>query len=123
MLLAFQILISCIAGIFANVLVYRLVIAPLVKARNTCEPKTTELVGLKASVTADISFDEFGEIRYVLNRNSFASPAKATNRGQIKAGKDVVICWIEDDIFYVASLNDIEGQETAISADLVYDNS
>lgn len=76
MLLAFQVLISCMAGIFAGVSVYKLVLAPLRKAQNTCEPKTTELVGLKATVSEDISFEEFGEIRYVLNRNSFTSLLK-----------------------------------------------
>ncbi|QHQ59675.1 hypothetical protein Ana3638_01750 [Anaerocolumna sedimenticola] len=103
-------LLSCIAGIFVSLSVHKLVLAPLKKAQNTSAPNIEDLVGLKATVTESIYSDGFGEIRYVINGNSFTSPAKSTNGGQIKAGKDVAICWIEDYVFYVASLDDIGTQ-------------
>ena len=100
-------LLSCITGILVSVSVHKLVITPLKKAQNTSAPNAEDLVGLRASVTETIYSKGFGEIRYVINGNSFTSPAKSTHGGEIKAGKDVAICWIEDHVFYVASLDDI----------------
>ncbi len=101
------VLISISAGLFVSGLVHHFVIKPLKKAQNTSAPNAEELVGIRATVTESICLGGFGEIRYVVNGNSFASPAKATNGGGIKAGKEVAICWIEEHVFYVASLDDI----------------
>jgi len=101
------VIISAFAGVLISSLVNCFVIKPLKKAENTSAPNAEELVGVKATVTESIPFEGFGEISYVVKGNSFNSPAKATNGGEIKAGKEVAICWIEEHIFYVVSLEDI----------------
>ncbi len=105
--LFFIVIVATAAGIIVSMLVHHLVIKPLKKAQNTSAPNAEELVGIRAAVTETIYAGGFGEISYVIHGNSFSSPAKATNGGEIKAGKDVAICWIEDHVFYVAGLDDI----------------
>ncbi len=102
------ILIATAVGLFVSISVYQLVMKPLKKAQNTSAPSAEELVGLKATVSETIFPGGYGEIRYVINGNSYMSPAKATNGNGIKAGKDVAICWIEEHVFYVSCLDDIE---------------
>ena len=106
----FIILIAVATGMFISILMYRLVLKPLKKAQNTSTPNAEDLVGIRATVTETICAGGFGEISYVINGNSYTSPAKATNGTEIKAGKDVAICWIEKYIFYVSSLDGPEMQ-------------
>jgi membrane protein implicated in regulation of membrane protease activity len=107
--------IATAVGLFVSILVYQLVLKPLKKAQNTSTPNAQDLVGLRATVTETICSGGFGEIGYVINGNSFNSPAKATNGGEIKTGKDVAICWIEDHVFYVSSLDDIGTKTNKVS--------
>ena len=107
MVIIIILIIAIISGILVSSLVYYLVIKPLKKAQNTSAPTSEELVGVRATVTGTIFLGGYGEISYVVKGNSFTSPAKATNGGEIKVGKDVAICWIEEHVFYVASLEDI----------------
>jgi membrane protein implicated in regulation of membrane protease activity len=100
------ILISAAVGIGAASLVHFLVLKPLKKAQNTSTPAKDELVGVMATVSETILAGGFGEIRYVVNGNSYTSPAKATNKEEIKAGKEVVICWIKNHVFYVVRLEE-----------------
>lgn len=101
------IIIPIVAGIVVSGLIYHLVIKPLKKAQNTSAPNAEELVGIRAVVTETICAGGFGEISYVVKGNSFTSPAKATSGAEIKTGKEVAICWIEEYVFYVASIDDI----------------
>lgn len=102
-----EILIAVISGLFVSTMIQVFVLAPLKKAQNTSTPDAKELVGLNAVVSETIFKGGFGEIRYVINGNSYVSPAKSTNGEEIKTGKDVAICWIEDYVFYVANMEDI----------------
>lgn len=102
-----DVFIAVSSGLFVSILVHLLVLAPLKRAQNTSAPDAKELVGLNAMVSETIFKNGFGEIRYVINGNSFVSPAKSTNGEEIKSGKDVAICWIEDYVFYVANMEDI----------------
>jgi membrane protein implicated in regulation of membrane protease activity len=95
------------AGILVCMTMSKFLIKPLKNAQNTSTPNAEDLVGLRAVVSETIFKDGFGEIRYVINDNSYTSPAKATNGSEIKVGKDVAICWIEDHVFYVSSFDDI----------------
>ncbi|MDF2803524.1 MAG: NfeD-like [Anaerocolumna sp.] len=103
----FEVLIAVLSGLFVSIVIHLLVLRPLKKAQNTSTPDAKELVGLNAIVSETIFKDGFGEIRYVINGNSYVSPAKSTNGGEIIIGKDVAICWIEDYVFYVANMEDI----------------
>lgn len=101
------IIISVAAGTLVSAFVFFAVIKPLKKAQNTSAPDTEELVGLRATVAEKIIAGGFGEISYVINGNSFMAPAKATNGEEIKVGKDVAICWIKENVFYVVSMEDM----------------
>lgn len=102
----FNLLISFVTGVLACMLIHFFVLKPLKKAQNTSAPSREELIGIPATVSETIRAGGFGEIRYVVNGNSFTSPAKATDGREIKAGEDVAICWIKDHVFYVASLKE-----------------
>jgi membrane protein implicated in regulation of membrane protease activity len=103
----FIVLISIVSGIMVSALVFFLVIKPLKKAQNTSAPDTQELIGLQAVVTETIVTGGFGEIKYVINGNSFVAPAKATNGEMIKVGKEVAICWIKEHTFFVVRMDDM----------------
>lgn len=98
-------LLSSLIALFIVFLVYRYILKPLKKAQNTSTPESDDLVGLIAVVTESIFQDSYGEISYVINSNSYHAPAKSTNKGEIKAGSRVVICWIKDHVFYVSSID------------------
>lgn len=99
--------ISVLSGLFVSIVIHLLVLKPLKKAQNTSTPDVQELVGLRATVSETILKEGFGEIRYTIHGNSYTSPAKSTSGVEIKAGKEVAICWIENYVFYVASIDDI----------------
>lgn len=106
MAILFNLLISIASGVLACSLVHFLILKPLRKAQNTSAPTKEELIGIRATVSETILAGGFGEIRYVVKGNSFTAPAKSTNGEEIKAGKDVAICWIKDHVFYVVSLEE-----------------
>jgi membrane protein implicated in regulation of membrane protease activity len=103
----FILLISFATGIMLCALIYRFILKPLKKAQNTSSPSEDELIGIRATVTETIIPNGFGEIRYIVNGNSFTAPAKETKDGEIKAGKDVAICWIKEHVFYVVEIHDM----------------
>ncbi len=102
--LIFLVLIAAAAGFLTCALVHFLVIKPLKNAQNTSAPKLEDLIGLRANVTETIIAGGFGEIRYVINGNSYSAPAKSTAGDEIKAGSEVAICWIKDHVFYVVPM-------------------
>ena len=99
--------ISVVSGLFICTLVNNLVMKPLKKAQNTSAPEQEELIGVRAVVTETIFAEGFGEIRYEVKGNSFTSPAKSTTGVEIKAGKEVAICWIENHVYYVVDINEM----------------
>lgn len=100
------IIIAVLSGLLISLMVSLLVIKPLKKAQNTSSPSAEELVGVRATVTETIFEKGFGEISYIINGNSYNSPAKSTNGEEIIKGKDVAICWIENYVFYVTTIED-----------------
>ncbi len=97
-------IIAIASGITSSYLLFKLVIAPLRKAQNTSTPEESELIGLLATVSEKIFEKGFGEISYIINGNSYTSPAKSTNGEEILQGSEVAICFIEERIFYVSQL-------------------
>ena len=102
-----MLLISAATGFAVCFSIQHFIITPLKKAQNTSTPDVQDLVGLPATVAETIMENGFGEIRYVINGNSYTSPAKTINGGEIKAGGSVAICWIEEYVFYVTSTENI----------------
>lgn len=103
----FIVLIAVVSGIIICFLVQHFIITPLKKAQNTSAPEAHELIGLPAVVSETIFEQGFGEIRYVINGNSYTSPAKSIDGGELKTGINVAICWIEGYVFYVTSTENI----------------
>lgn len=99
-------IIAFAAGAIVSILLNLIVIKPLKKAQNTSTPNLEDLVGVSAVVTETILENGFGEISYVINGNSYTSPAKTTNGEMIQMGKAVAICWIEEYVFYVTGIDD-----------------
>lgn len=99
-------IIAIVSGTVVSTLLNVVIIKPLKRAQNTSTPNAEDLIGVKALVTETILENGFGEISYVINGNSYTSPAKTINGDMVKMGKEVAICWIEEYIFYVTSMDD-----------------
>ncbi|SHK80031.1 hypothetical protein SAMN02745136_03392 [Anaerocolumna jejuensis DSM 15929] len=100
-------LIAIVPGLIICFLVQHFIVTPLKKAQNTSTPEAQDLIGLPAVVSESILERGFGEIRYVINGNSYTSPAKSIDGIELKAGVNVAICWIEGYVFYVTSTENI----------------
>lgn len=99
-------LIAIGSGIGASVMVDLFVIRPLKRAQNTSTPEAEDLVGVRAYVLETIYENGFGEISYVINGNSYTSPARSTTGEEIKKGEDVAVCWVEEYVFYVTRIEE-----------------
>lgn len=105
--MVFVVIISILSGIAISGCVHFFIMKPLKKAENTSSPKLEELVGIIGTVSERIRVDGFGEIRYVVNGNSFTAPAKSTDGTELKVGTEIIIGWIEDHVFYVFVMPDM----------------
>jgi hypothetical protein len=79
------------------------------KKKGSYTPNPLEMVGKRATVSENIAFGGFGKISFLKNGHRFITPARSTNGTAIRSGKEVVVCWIENKIAYVVSINDIDG--------------
>lgn len=89
-------------------LIHRYILLPLKKAENTSAASKEELIGLLAKVNERIPADGFGEITYVIHGNSYVAPAKSATGKKIPKGTEVSICWIEDYVFFVVQLEEVD---------------
>lgn len=94
-------LIALVIAFGICILITRLLIVPLKRAQNTSAADQEELLGLMATVTETILENKFGEIRYTIHGNTYTSPAKGANGEAFLVGSQVLICYIEDHVFYV----------------------
>lgn len=102
----FILLISAVIGMSISLFINRIVFIPLKRAQNTSAPELEELIGILAKINESIGETGFGEINYVVNGNSYNAPAKSTDGKAIMKGTEVSVCWIEDHVFYVTSVED-----------------
>ena len=91
---------ATIAALVAYIL-YRFVIMPLSKAQNTSTIEIQSLIGHSATVTGKILQGSYGQITYTMKGNTFNSPAKAEDGGEIAANTPVEIIYIQDNTYYV----------------------
>lgn len=92
---------AVVIAFIAASLIYFLIIVPLYKAQNTAITDHQKIKGLSAVVTSPILENGYGEISYTVNQNEFTSPAKYIGKTYLGAGKEVFIVYIEDNVFYV----------------------
>lgn len=82
----------------------KFIITPLYKAQNTSAVSQQDLIGHIARTKINIIGNSFGSITYVVNGNTYSSPAKSMDSTDISKGEDVKIVQIENNIFYVIRL-------------------
>lgn len=82
-------------------IIYKCVIVQLYKAQNTSAIERQKLIGQKAKVTLTIRQGGYGKITYIINGNTYNSPAKSENGNEIKSGTEVQICYIDKNTFFV----------------------
>lgn len=99
----FIISLSCafIVALIVAYIIYKFVIVQLYKAQNTSAVERQKLIGQKAKVTLSIRQGGYGKITYVVNGNTYNSPAKTEDGGEIMVGKEVEIVYIDKNTYYV----------------------
>ncbi len=97
--------VSLASGIIVSSLLYRFVAIPLYKSENSTDVSRDDLVGKDAEVISTILENGFGKIRYVVNSIRYTAPAKHMEDKAVNQGSKVVICKIENNVFYVTEIN------------------
>ena len=96
-------------GLAVAFALYWCVIVPLYKAEaNSMAVKKESLIGKKAEVINVILEDSYGKISYIANQNKYTGTAKSVDGARIGQNKRVVIVRVEENIFYVKALIDLE---------------
>lgn len=95
-------LLPWLLGIAAMNLLYRCIILPLQRAENTSAIEIDQLIGSGATVIETILENGFGKISYTVSGTIYNAPAKHIEGKKIIVGSDVVICKIENFVFFVA---------------------
>lgn len=97
--------VSLASGIIVASLLYRFVAIPLYKSENSTDVSRDDLIGKDAEVISTILENGFGKIGYVVNSIRYTAPAKHMEDKAVLQGEKVVICKIENNVFYVTELN------------------
>lgn len=97
-------LIAVASGLLIAFLIYRYIVVPLYKAQNTSAVSQAELIGHRAVMKLDIRGDNFGRVSYVINGNTYTSPAKSLEGKEINRGEEVIIVEIRKNVFFVDKL-------------------
>lgn len=100
-------LVALAAGVVTAFLLYRFVAIPLYKSENSTHVSRDNLVGMQAEVISSILENGFGEIKYTVNSIRFTGPARHIDDKAVKQGVKVIICKIENNIFYVSEMQEL----------------
>ncbi len=92
------------SGVLVSTLLYNFVAKPIYRSENTSNVSREMLIGTAAEVSTDILTDSFGTITYTVNSLRFNAPSKHIEGKAVKQGQKVVICKIEDNIFYISEI-------------------
>ncbi|MCT4563841.1 MAG: hypothetical protein N4A68_05915 [Maledivibacter sp.] len=106
-------IISLVIAYAITLLIYKLIVLPLFKAQNTSAASQKDLIGITAKVTSKIFENSFGQITYANKGNTYSSPAKSIDKKAIETGSEVVIISIENNIFYVATSEELFSDDPA----------
>lgn len=100
-------IVALASGIVVSALLYNFVAKPIYRSENTSNVSRGELIGVAAEVTTDILANGFGTIKYTVNSIMFTAPAKHIDEKAVRQGEKVVICKIEDNVFYISEVSSI----------------
>lgn len=103
--------IALAAAFLVSFAVYRFIVVPLYRAQNTSAISQKELIGREANVALGMEGESFGKIIYIVNGNTYTSPAKSIDGAKISRGEKVVIEKIENNVFWVRSRIDKKEEE------------
>ncbi|MCL2605399.1 MAG: NfeD family protein [Defluviitaleaceae bacterium] len=93
--------IGFISGISVAGLLNRFVIVPLQKAQNTSAFNMQDTIGTQAVVISPIPRNGYGKIRYNISGSVVTSPAKSEDGGEVSAGEQVDIVYVEKNTYFV----------------------
>ncbi len=96
--------IAFISAYILAMLLYRFLVIPLKGIETKSEISEKEAIGKRALIISSILENGYGSIKYSINDNSFTAPAKNIDGEAIKQGEEVLICKIEDSVYYVSKL-------------------
>lgn len=97
-----SLIIALSIGLTVSILLHKFIVTPLYRAQNTSAISQEKLIGHMAKTKVSIIGDNFGSITYVVNGNTYSSPAKSIDGKDIYKGEEVRIVDIDRNIFYVA---------------------
>lgn len=100
----FALLIAACSGLIIAFIIYKYIVVPLYKAQNTSAPAQAELIGHRAKMKLGTNGDSFGRVSYVVNGNTYTSPAKSLDGKEIMRDEDVIIVEIQKNVFFVDKL-------------------
>lgn len=98
---------SIMLGIAIAVILYRYVALPLYRSENSSHASRADLIGKMAVVISPVLKNGFGEIRYTINDTRYNAPAREIDGHAVEQGTEVVICRIEENIFYISRIERI----------------
>lgn len=104
---AFTLVIAAASGVIVSSLLYNFVAKPIYRSENTSNVSREQLVGTLAEVTSSVLLEGFGTIAYTVNSIRYTAPAKHIDGKAVAQGQKVVICKIEDNIFYISEISGI----------------
>jgi membrane protein implicated in regulation of membrane protease activity len=99
--------VAAASGVIVSSLLYTFIVKPIYRSENSSDVSREELIGTTAEVTTDILANGFGTIKYTINSIRFTAPAKHIEAKSVGQGEKVVICKIEDNIFYISEITSI----------------
>ncbi len=99
--------VSLVSAVLASFLLYRYIAIPLYRSENSSDVSRKDLVSTPAEVVSPILEGGFGKIRYVVNDIRHTAPAKHIEGKPVEQGKRVVICKLDNSVFYVSEIEEI----------------
>lgn len=95
-------LLSIVSGLVISFLLYRFIVVPLYLSKQTNAISQASLIGVVAEVISPILKDGYGQITYTVNDVRSTAPAKHVDGYSVEQGSKVIICKIEDGMYYVS---------------------
>jgi hypothetical protein len=99
--------IAFISGIAVASFLYKFIAKPLYNSENSSDVSRDDLIATPAEIISPILENGFGEIKYAVNSIRYTAPAKHIDEKAVKQGAKVVICKIENNVFYVTELEEL----------------
>ncbi len=99
--------VSLVSAVLVSFLLYRYIAIPLYRSENSSDVSREDLVSTPAEVVSPILEGGFGKIRYVVNDIRHTAPAKHIEGKPVEQGKRVVICKLDNSVFYVSEIEEI----------------